>query len=273
MVAPALKEETFRQLRDFIHEKSGIYIPDTKKYLLENRLARRLEEKKLKSYENYLYLIRYSGNGEEIRKLLDVVTTNETYFFREPQQLDIFVKHVVPSVLSTGAKGIRIWSAACSTGEEPYTIAILFNEYPETRLIRKEILASDISNGVLETAMKSAYSSYSVRNVPEKHLKKYFSNTGGVYSLDSRIKAMVKFSNINLVEEKQIRTMRNLDIVFCRNVLIYFDNKNKRKAISFLYDSLKPKGYLFIGMSESLHTVTRAFRPIIINKTVVYQKV
>jgi chemotaxis protein methyltransferase CheR len=273
MVAPALKEETFRQLRDFVHEKSGIYIPDTKKYLLENRLLRRLEERKLTSYENYLSLIKYSGNGDEIRKLFDVITTNETYFFREPRQLDIFVKHVVPSILSTGSKGIRVWSAACSTGEEPYTIAIVFNEYQETRLIRKEIIASDISNGVLEAAMKSAYSSYSVRNVPEGHLKKYFRNTGGVYSLDPKIKAMVKFSNINLVEEKQVRTMRNLDVVFCRNVLIYFDDRNKRKAISSLYDSLKPKGYLFIGMSESLHTVTRAFRPIIINKTVVYQKV
>ncbi len=273
MVAPALKEETFRQLRDFIHEKSGIYIPDTKKYLLQNRLVRRLEEKKLKSYENYLYHIKYSGNGEEIRKLFDVVTTNETYFFREPRQLDILVKHVVPSILSTGSREIRVWSAACSTGEEPYTIAILFNEYQEIRSIRKEIIASDISNGVLETAMKSVYSSYAVRNVPEKYLKKYFRNTGGSYYLDSRLKAMVKFSNINLIEEKQLRTMRHLDVVFCRNVLIYFDNKNKRKAISLIYDSLKPKGHLFLGISESLHMVTRAFRPVIIDKTVVYQKV
>ncbi|NOZ24758.1 MAG: protein-glutamate O-methyltransferase CheR [Nitrospirae bacterium] len=273
MVTPKLKEETFRQLRDFVHEKSGIYIPDTKKYLLENRLVRRLEEKKLKSYEDYLYVIKYSGNGDEITKLFDAVTTNETYFFREPRQFDVFVGHVVPSILSAGSRGIRVWSAACSTGEEPYTIAILFNEHQEMKLIRKEIIGSDISNGVLDAARKSIYSSYAVRNVPEKYLKKYFRNTGNVYSLDPRIKAMVKFLNINLVDEKQVKMLRNLDVVFCRNVLIYFDDKNKRKAVSLIYDSLKPKGYLFIGMSESLHTVTRAFRPISINKTVVYQKV
>ncbi len=273
MVAPVLKDDTFRHLRDFIHEKSGIYIPDTKKYLLENRLLRRLEEKKLKSYEDYLYLIKYSGNGDEIAGLFDVVTTNETYFFREPRQFDVFIGHVVPSIVSAGAKGIRVWSAACSTGEEPYTIAILFNEHRETRLLRKEIIGSDISKGVLEAAKRSVYSSYAVRNVPEEYLKKYFRNSGNVYSLDPKIKTMVKFLNINLVDEKQVRTLRNLDVVFCRNVLIYFDDKNKRKAVSLIYDSLKPKGYLFIGMSESLHTVTRAFRPISINKTVVYQKV
>lgn len=266
-----LQDSTFKQLRDFIYEKSGIYIPDVKKYLIENRLIKRIQEKNLNSYEDYFHLIRYGSNGDELSKLYDAVTTNETFFFRETQQFDVFIDSVVPEILKRkGSKPIQLWSAACSTGEEPYTISMLLME---KRIgVRADMCASDISDCVLESARRAVYGSYSVRNVPDPYLKKYFRPNGQSFELDPTVKTSVKFLNINLTDEKKMRSMKDLDAIFCRNVLIYFDDKAKQRVVSLLYDSLRPGGYLFIGSSESLHNVTRAFKPTILNKVVVYQR-
>lgn len=266
-----LKDSTFRQLRDFIYEKSGIFIPDTKKYLIENRIIKRIQARNLNSFDEYLDFVRLYSSAEE-PKLLDTVTTNETYFFRETQQLDVFVNEVVPKVLEQKKSNeMRIWSAACSTGEEPYNLVMLLRE--KAMSVRIEMIGSDISNEVLESAKKAVYSSYSVRNIPELYMKKYFKSNGQmVYELDDSIKKSVNFRNINLIDEKSMRFIRNVDVIFCRNVLIYFDDRAKQKVVSCLYDSLRPGGFFFIGFSESLHNVTRAFRPVIMNKVVVYQK-
>lgn len=266
-----LQEQTFRQIRDFIYEKSGIYIPDSKKYLIENRLSKRIEERRLKSFEEYLSLLK--NNEAELKGLFDSITTNETYFFREHQQIDVLVNYLIPKIHDTkGSKDIRIWSAACSTGEEPYTIAMVFLE--KIPGLKFEIFASDISESVLSSARKAVYTSYSVRNVPQALLNKYFSKNGQMlYELDPRLKKFVNFSNINLMDEKKMRSVKGIDVIFCRNVLIYFDDRAKQRVVSLLYDSLRQGGYLFIGTSESLHNVTRAFRPLIFDKVVVYQKV
>ena len=264
-----LQDTTFKQLRDFIYDKSGIFIADTKKYLLENRLSKRIQEKKLSGYEDYLYVLLYGNATDELPALLDAITTNETYFFREPQQLDVFIDHLVPSLLKK-QKDISIWSAACSTGEEPYTLAILISDKGYS--IKKEIIGSDISDRVLESAKKAVYNSYSMRNIPIQYCGKYFKPNGQNYELIPPLKSSVKFMNINLIDEKKMKLMGGKDIIFCRNVLIYFDDKAKKKAVSLLYDSLKPGGYLIIGLSESLHNITRAFKPVVINKVVVYQR-
>lgn len=271
MLNPVLQDTTFKQLRDFIYEKSGIFIPDTKKYLIETRLVKRIEDKNLKGFEDYLHFIRYSTNGDELAKLFDTVTTNETFFFRESQQLDVFTDILLPKILEKGSlKTLRIWSAACSTGEEPYTISmILMEKMPG---IRPDIAASDISDRVLDSAKKAVYGSYSIRNIPPPYLKKYFWANGQSYELDPSAKSPVRFMNLNLIDEKKTKGITGMDVVFCRNVLIYFDDKAKQKVVSHLYDSLKPGGYLFIGASESLHNVTRAFKPLVINKVIVYQR-
>jgi len=268
----SLQDSTFRQLRDFIYGKTGIFISDSKKYLIENRLLKRIQERNLKGFEEYLQFVKYSSNGDELSKLFDAITTNETYFFREPQQLEVFVNDIVPRVIEKkGTKDIRIWSAACSTGEEPYTLVMMLAE--KTVGARVEVVGSDISDNVLASAKNAAYSSYSVRNIPGPYLKKYFRTNGQMtYELDRSVRDSVSFSNINLVDEKKVRGIRGVDVIFCRNVLIYFDDKAKQRAVSCLYDSLRPGGFLFVGMSESLHNVTRAFRPVIINKVVVYQR-
>jgi len=269
-----LVETTFKDLRDYIYEKSGIYIADSKKYLIENRLSRILQEKKLQSYEDYLKFIKYSSNGNELTRLFDAVTTNETYFFREPQQLAVFAEGVLTKVLEQkkGMKNIKVWSAACSSGEEPYTLSMILME---KRLLTSkfEIYASDLSEGVLASAKRAVYNSYSVRNIPGPYMNKYFSNNGQSYTLHDSVKNTVKFMKVNLIDNKNMASLRGMDVIFCRNVLIYFDTRSKQKVVSNLYDSLNPGGYLFIGQSESLHNVTRALRPCVINKVIIYQKV
>jgi len=138
---------------------------------------------------------------------------------------------------------------------------------------RIEVIASDISNEVIESAKKAVYGSYSMRNVAEPYLKKYFRSNGWTHELDVSVKNAVRFANINLVDSAKTRSVQGMDVVFCRNVLIYFDDKAKQKVVSSLYDSLRPGGFLFIGSSESLHSVTRAFKPVIFNKVVAYQRV
>ena len=270
-ITMALQDSTFKQLRDFIYEKSGIFIPDTKKYFIENKLTRRIQEENFNSFEDYLYLVKYGTNGNELAKLFDIITTNETFFFREAHQFDVFFDFVIPEVIrAKGTNNLRVWSAACSTGEEPYTIAMLRSEKrPDTRL---DLFGSDISEAVLSSAMNGVYGSYSVRNIPEPYLKKYFRGKGQLYEIDSSVKRSVRFLNINLTDERKMKSLGEMDIVFCRNVLIYFDDKAKQKVVSLLYNSLRPGGFLFTGSAESLHSVTRAFKPVTVNKVIVYRR-
>lgn len=270
-----MDDSTFKQLRDSIYEQCGIFFPDTKKYLLESRLSWRIKEKNLRGFEDYLHLL-LNGDKEEIPKLFDAVVTNETHFFREPQHFEILTDVLIPKIVEKKAKTtgatLKIWSAACSTGEEPYTIAMLLSEKLNLNPVKIEILATDISENVLASAKKAVYGSYAIRNIPNYYLKKYFANSGQSYSPVPAIKSKVKFQNINLVDEKKMKTMKEMDVIFCRNVLIYFDERAKQKVVFYLYDSLNPGGYLFIGTCESLHNVTRAFRPVVINNVIVYQK-
>ncbi|MBC8550885.1 MAG: protein-glutamate O-methyltransferase CheR [Nitrospira sp.] len=273
MLKMLLSDSTFKDLRNYIYDISGIYIADTKKYLIESRLSRILQEKKLTCYEDYFKMLKVGINGNELSRLFDAVTTNETYFFREPHQFELLLNTLFPKIMQESpGKKIKIWSAACSTGEEPYTMAMMLNE-KFRNLSNVEIYASDISEGVLSSAKKAMYNSYSVRNVPENYMKKYFSPNGQMFDLNPTIKQAVKFMKINLIDDKNIRNARGVDIIFCRNVLIYFDVNAKQKVVSNLYDNLNPGGRLIIGSSESLHNITRAFRPHIDNKVIVYHKV
>ncbi len=272
MLKIPLSDSAFKGLRDYIYDNSGIFIADTKKYLIENRLSRILQEKKLTTFDEYLSVIKTSSNGNELTRLFDAVTTNETYFFREPLQLDVFIDSVFRNILETKKSGqiIKIWSSACSSGEEPYTLSLLLKDKNLDQNV--EIFGSDLCVGALSTAKRAVYNNYAIRNVPKPYLEKYFTSSGGSYTLCDPIKNSVDFKKANLIDETSTKPLRGMDIIFCRNVLIYFDTKAKQKVVSGLYDSLVPGGYLIIGSSESLRSVTRAFRPIVINKVIVYRK-
>lgn len=273
-----LTAETFQKLRDFIDSKCGIHFADNKKYLLEKRLLKRIEQKNLKTYEDYLCYLTYDkGKDVEMRLLYNSISTNETSFFRDPVQLDVFRRGVLPGIIEAkkerGDKSFRIWSAACSTGEEPLTLAmILMEEGLHTAGWTIDIIGSDISSGVLSMAEKGEYENYAVRNTPEAMLKKYFTQVGSTYKINKEVSKFVKYKNINLLNATDTRIVRQRDIVFCRNVLIYFTDTTKTKVVNNIYDSLSPGGCLFVGFSESLHSITRLYKPVSIRNSVVYNK-
>lgn len=272
-----MTKEEFFTLRDFVYEKTGIFFAENKAYLLESRLTNRLGELGLSSFEDYYYCLKYGSDKakNEIANLFDVVTTNETSFFRNPPQLDAFKIVVQKNYLNgNGLNPIRIWSAACSTGEEPYTLAIILEELMQTirQNIPYMIYATDISQKVLESAKRAVFSQYSIRNTDESLRKKYFAEENSMYKLHEHVKRNVKIDFMNLMESDAYRVYKQMDIIFCRNVLIYFDEKVKKKVIEHLYESLRPKGFLTIGHAESLHNISRAFKPLVFPGTIAYQK-
>ncbi len=274
----ALSDALFLQFRDFIYQKSGIYFPENKKYLLESRLKQRLSALKLSSYEEYFRKINNGLAKEELNHLFDAITINETYFFRNEAQLNalrqLVIPELIPQALQSPSKSIRLWSAACSSGEEAYTLALIMKEefLPRYPGLRAEVLGTDINTQVLKVAQQGIYREYAIRKVPPHYLQKHFRQVGMRYEISPEIKQMVRFARVNLFDKFALQRIRNVDVIFCANVLIYFDDKSKRQVVSYLYDSLKPNGYLFLGYSESLHGISHAFKPIHFEKTIVYKK-
>lgn len=272
-----MSDEAFFSLRDFIYNNCGIYINESKKYLIELRIINRLQANNLKSFDEYTYFLARNNNRKELYELIDSITINETYFFRGLEQFEALTKAIIPEIIkikSEKNKTVRIWSAACSTGEEPYSIAIMINEYlkAEYPYVNFQILASDINKSVLETAKRGEYFEYSVRNTPEEFLSKYFVFKSNLYYLRNDIKRMVKFSNINLYDSEQVRMVSGCDIIFCCNVLIYFDAVSRKKVLADLYGIINNNGYLFVGESESLHGINKDFKLVHFPKAMVYKK-
>jgi chemotaxis protein methyltransferase CheR len=277
--APKLSEETFVMLRDFIYSTTGIFFPEKKKYLLEGRLVKRLQVLKLGHFEDYLHLLKYGQQKEcEFEFLCNMVTINETFFFRNDAQIDAFQKKFAEEVIEAkkayNNRTLRIWSAACSSGEEPYSLAMLYLEhlkprYPELRI---EIIGTDINTAVLDMAHKAEYNQYAIRSTPKHYLNKYFDQSNGVYRLRQEVKELVRFEYINLIDREKMRHMIHFDFIFCANVLIYFDEKAKIQVVGDLFDSLNRGGYLFIGFSEMLHRISTAFKLVSIPKTTAYKK-
>ncbi len=276
---PEMSQSQFEQWRKFIYEKTGIYFQDNKKYLLESRLLKRIVHLKLSSFEEYFKLVTNGfTNKTELRYFYDTITINETFFFRNTGQLDAMVQKIIPEIIHNNQKSgkfkIRIWSAACSSGEEAYSVAIMLKEFikPKYPEINFEIVGTDINQTVLDTAVRGIYGEYAVRNIPIQYLKKYFKQVDGLYELNLDIKSMATFKNANLFDPNEMMLMTNFDIIFCANVLIYFDLNSKIKVINQLYKSLNRGGYLFIGFSETLHGISKAFSIVSFPKTVGYKK-
>jgi chemotaxis protein methyltransferase CheR len=275
----SLSEQSFGKLRQLIYDSCGIYFQDNKKYLLESRLLKRINYLGLNSYEEYIDYLKFNNNnGTEKKYLYEAITINETFFFRNQPQLDALVTFVIPELvaLKTGAdkNKLRIWSAASSSGEEAYSVAMIFLDLvkPKYPLLNIEIIGTDISHAVIETAKTGKYKEYSVRNTPAYYLKKYFKQNGNSFEIDEKVRSLVSFKLMNLYDDSAMKVMQNFDIIFCANVLIYFDQKSKVKVVSHLYNSLNKGGYLFIGYAETLHTISKAFKLISFPKTIGYKK-
>lgn len=275
---PKLSKEDFTKFRDFIYDKSGIYFADSKLYFLENRLSKKLRAKNLKKYSEYFDILKRDFSGKELKELFIEVTTNETSFYRNPPQIDAYWKKILPQLAEmkkkTFSKSLRIWSSASSTGEEPYTLAILalesLNQFaPGTKI---EIIASDISEQVLEKAKAGIYDPYTLRNMPKNLITKYFDEKDKKFHIKDEVKQIVKFQYFNLIDYSSYLRLGKMDIIFCRNVLIYFDENVKRQVIDSFFNILNKDCYLFIGHSESLHNISKKFELIHFMKALAYKK-
>ena len=275
----AVSDAEFKQLRDFIYNKAGIWIADNRKYLLENRLSNRIKALNLKTFSEYYQFLQYDpGKQKELNRLYEVITTNETSFYRNPPQLKVFQEIVLPDILEAqrkkGQKSLRIWSAGCSTGEEPYTLAIIILEVlgGEARSWNIKITANDLSEAVLQAARRGYYNEYTLRTTPKQIVEKYFTKDDQKYTIKPEVKQLVSFGQINLSDRAQLKRVERSQLVFCRNVIIYFDDEMKKQVIGSFYDNLNPGGCLFIGHSESLHNITRAFKPVHHPGAIIYFK-
>ncbi len=274
-----LSPEEFEILAQFIYHKSGIKLEANKTYLLNNRIQKRIRELKINNAGEYIRILKYSDKeGVELQELLNLVTVNETFFFRDFPQLEAFaecLKAVVDRKMQKNDFTMRIWCAGCSTGEEPYTLSIILNEILDNVADWKlHILASDIDKSVLAKAEIGVYEERSVKDVPSEYMKKYFKQDlhKKTARVSDGIRSIIQFEHLNLSDRDKMRTKRNYDFIFCRNVLIYFDDNSRQRVVNNFYSTLNEKGYIFLGSSESMGRITSAFKLIRLNKHLVYCK-
>jgi chemotaxis protein methyltransferase CheR len=270
-----LSEDVFRLIRDIIRDYCGLYFDDSSKYLVEKRLSRRVMGHHLDDFRDYYRYLRYDRrSAEELSEIMDILTVNETYFFREQNQLKAFSEEILEELKDTNsaAKTLRIWSAGCSTGEEPYTIAMLINEMGSLRGWDIEVYGSDINQRVLQTARRGVYRKNSFRTTEPYFLNKYFVEEDGSSRIIDAVKKNVNFSYLNLLDNYKAKFMGKMDVIFCRNVLIYFDAASRRRVIDNFYDRLTDGGYLLLGHAESLINISTAFKLRHFKNDMVYQK-
>jgi chemotaxis protein methyltransferase CheR len=256
-----LSDEDFRRLSEIISSEYGIKMPDTKKIMLEARLRKRLKALEIESYTEYCqYLFSRKGLENELFHMIDVVTTNKTDFFRERVHFDYLVTNAVPELLvrfrTMGAKKLTLWSAGCSTGEEPYTIAMVLNDISAyQRNFQFEVFATDISTKVLQKAARGIYDEERVSAIPMKVRKKYFMRSKDkekrLVRIVPELREAVRFKRLNFMDE-DYGFSEMLDIIFCRNVFIYFSRSTQERLLRRFYDHLTPGGYLFMGHCETL---------------------
>lgn len=257
-----LSDKDFRRLSAFIYEECGINLPPSKKTMVEGRLRKRLRSLKMTSFPQYCdYVFSREGLETETVSMIDVVTTNKTDFFREPEHFDHLLGRVIPEMVYTNGLGIRtplnIWSAACSTGEEPYTLAMVLDQFAEKCPgFQFSILATDISTIVLEKAKRAIYESEKIAPIPSiarrKYLLKSKDKSKGLVRIAPELRSLVRFRRLNLMDD-DFGIAEPMAIIFCRNVIIYFDKQTQEKLLNRLCQVLMPGGYLFMGHSETLH--------------------
>lgn len=267
------------RIRDLVYQVAGIFLPDNKLHLLQERCQRRMKEGKAQTLGEYHECLTAPPTRQaELIALLNEITIGETCFFRNQPQLDALQQVVLPKLIEAKAKQafprLRIWSAGCSTGEEPYTLRILMLEEAQHRLKdwSVEILATDLNENSLEHAKAGLYNSYSTRNLTPYYREKYFTPVEDRLQLQSSVRSGVSFSRLNLSDDSRMILMKNLDLIFCCNVLVYFDLASKQKVIQHFYNDLLPHGYLFLGRSESLYGVSEDFRLVHLPRATAYVK-
>jgi chemotaxis protein methyltransferase CheR len=266
-----LTDRTFNDLRDLIYTETGITLRDSKRILVSNRLRKRLIALEMNGYDEYYrYLTKTEEGKRELPNFIDAVSTNETYFYRGDNQFNALKEEILPKMFNRRSK-IKVWSAGCSSGEEPYTICIIIKEKADTTWNGDiEIVATDVNTEVIEKAKQGVYSGRTLKFVPYVLLERYFESIGGErYRIKDTIRQHINFKCHNLL--KQDPPGFGFDIIFCRNVMIYFDKKTQGELVDRSFRrAISDEGYLFIGHSESLMGKSNSFKYAHVCKAPIY---
>ncbi|PPQ32301.1 chemotaxis protein [Rhodoblastus sphagnicola] len=267
--------DEYTRFYEFFYQKTGISFNEKKAYFVKRRLQERMSVREATSFRDYFAMLRFDLNGVELQQLVNLLTVNETYFLREDYQFDALVQGILPEIAKERTPGrvIRIWSMPCSTGEEPYSIAIhILENWRRSDEFAIEICGSDIDSVVLAKAREGRYSARSVQRVSPALRRKYFRPAGEDFQICDELRESIDFSAINLIDRIAMARMRDVDVVFCRNLLIYFDDVSRREAVELIYESMAPGGFICLGHSESMSRMSSLFRPRKFAGTIVYQK-
>ncbi|AAF94556.1 CheR family methyltransferase [Vibrio cholerae] len=270
-----ITDTDFCRFRDYFYQKTGIFFENSKRYFVDKRLLQRIELTEHQSFRGYFTYLRFQASGEELQAVINALTVNETYFFREISQLESLVEEVLDDIVRhRPGELIRIWSMPCSSGEEPYSIVLfLLEHWPKLEQVDIEIIASDIDTGILQKAAQGIFSARSVKNLPNSSLNKYFSlRADGSYQLIDDIRQSVRFTQTNLNNRAEVQKLGAMDVIFCRNLLIYFDDISRRNAVESFYEQLNPGGVLFLGHSESMSRISSIFHVKRFRKSTGYYK-
>lgn len=262
---PTLTNTQFKFFSDFIYDISGIRFQESKNYFLASKLDIRRKDLDLSSFDEYYnFASKQPKSSKEIELLLNEVTINETFFYRNTAQLDSYNKDILAEVINNkrkkGDKRLRIWSAASSTGDEAYTLIMDMIEKNLHKEFNIEIMGTDISQKALGVAKEGVYKKYAIRNIPDNTLRKYFTIVDEAnYKIKEDVKSLAKFKHCNLSDSLNCRVLGKFDIVFCRNVLIYFDRESREKVLTNIYNNMNDDSFLLVGHSENLYAERHLF--------------
>ncbi|MGZ3562394.1 MAG: CheR family methyltransferase [Vulcanimicrobiaceae bacterium] len=266
-----ISDAEFLALRDLIRKHLGIFYDDTKQFLLQSRLQTRLVKCSLPDFGAYYrFLMTDPSRSHEWDELASVLSNNETYFFRERAQLEVLATDVLDDSLRTSGR-LRVWSSACSTGEEPFTLAMMLLNAKRIAPSQLTIRASDISPRALERASMGYYRELSFRATAPEVIQKYFKPFEAGFLISDEVKRLVQFFRLNLLDSAAIGSMEPVDAIFCRNVLIYFDKPTQKQVVEAFASALRPRGYLFLGHAESIMRLTDLYEPVITSKAIYYR--
>ena len=269
-----MSDGEYRMFAELLRKHCGLHFGQETRFLLERRIERRMRERGVTSFSAYHYELRSGQAGGELAELIDEVTTNETYFFRERRQLRALITEILPeAMLRNGRTGpLAIWCAGCASGEEPYSIVILAREAgmdPDTDL---RVYASDISRRMLQRARQGTYREASFRETEPALRERYFEEKDGHWKICDEVKKRVDFIHLNLMDRSKVALLGTMDVILCRNVLIYFDLESKRHVISTFENKLRPGGHLLLGHSESLINLSTSLDLRHLKNDLVYRK-
>lgn len=264
----------FHDLRELLYRETGISFEVSKHEYLGRRVRERIVASAAPSFRDYLHRLRTEESRAELQQLINLVTVNESYFFREEYQLRCLVRSILAEVAPRRAGSLRLWSIPCANGEEPYSLAIyLLEHWPQVDAYDIQILASDIDTQALRRAEQGLYSARAVEQLPRPYLQKYFRPVdGGQFQICPELRRSVEFTRLNLSDPAQVARYRDMDVIFCRNLLIYFDDESRLSAANALYQALSPGGFVCLGHSETMSRISSAFVLRRFPDAIVYQR-